>query len=396
MKRVLYLFSVFLLLASSCAQLPANKDGAAAVSETAENKSQVDSAAASEKEDTLASMEQLMLASRKAFDTNHPVEAMRHLVAILSLDEEAEQESDPDRLRKREDLCRQADTDLTELAARLVLEPGDSWIENGLQKSGSLQSLSRQEGLMPSVRLVINYEYGKAVVKDAPIQFVFTKGTGSLVSPVTTDEFGQASSIVHSVGKTDNALVIRAIPFISSRTLTRYFENSTLEFTYLPPQHSARVFAIERASDPAAVATAQRTGLIDAIDRGLVHTNLDIIPSDALLDPETFMDAFRGDAQAVQRALSLDGKTVSYIVLGELVYENPRQLIAQGRTYSIFTVEATAQIRIIRDDGSIVISRPALHVRGQGGTEAAAVQSALEEGRKAVEQDLLTAELALD
>lgn len=384
MKNSLFFLCVLVSALSSCVQLPVQDTSA--VSET-DN--------VTTKEDTLASMEQLMRSARTALDTNHPVEAMRHLVAVLSLDEEADRETDPDRLQKRSELCRQADIDLGELTARLSLEPGDSWLENGIQKSGNLRSLSRSEGLMPTVRLVINYEFGKAVVKDAPIRFVFTKGIGSLVSPVYTDEYGQASTIVNSVAKTDEALVIRAIPFISNRALTRNFDHIALDFTYIPPQQSARIFARERSSDPAVTGNGT-TGLLDAINRGLMNSDLDVMASDALLAEETFIAAFRGDLQAVKRALSLDGKSVSYLVLGELVYEAPRQLVAQGRTYNIFTVEAQAQIRIIRDDGSIIISRPVLHVRGQGGTESDAVQSALSEGRTAVEQDLLNALLKLD
>jgi len=80
--------------------------------------------------------------------------------------------------------------------------------------------------------------------------------------------------------------------------------------------------------------------------RGLHATGLDLLPTDAALDPAIFTSAIQGDSNAIQRALSLGGPGASYLVLGKTEFDEPRQMIVQGKAYNIFTATGRVQLRI--------------------------------------------------
>ncbi|MEW6564559.1 MAG: hypothetical protein ACOZCE_03575 [Spirochaetota bacterium] len=349
-----------------------------------------------QEQDVIKSMESLMQASQDAFDTNHPVEALKHLVGILALNDEAAPETNANRKSQRSELVRKADQKLTEIGARLTLEAGDEWIkEDGTQRAGNVRDLAKGSGLMPVVRLVVNYDFGKAVVADAPIRFAFVDGIGDITLSSTTDANGLASTVVRSLNRTDKPVLIRAMLVISNRGKTRAFPEVHRDFAYVLPARTARIFASEgpasSQSGATAASPAPKTGaasLVDSISRALNGTGLDLLPTDSALDPKTFAAALQGDLGAIQRACNVGGTTISYLVLADVQYDEPRQMVLNGKTYNIFTSTARAQIRIVRSNGTVAITRPTISVKGQGGTEAAAIQSALMEARKAVEQDL--------
>lgn len=349
-----------------------------------------------QEQDVIKSMESLMQASQDAFDTNHPVEALKHLVGILALNDEAAPETNANRKSQRSELVRKADQKLTEIGARLTLEAGDEWIkEDGTQRAGNVRDLAKGSGLMPVVRLVVNYDFGKAVVADAPIRFAFVDGIGDITLSSTTDANGLASTVVRSLNRTDKPVLIRAMLVISNRGKTRAFPEVHRDFAYVLPARTARIFASEgpasSQSGATAASPAPKTGaasLVDSISRALNGTGLDLLPTDSALDPKTFAAALQGDLGAIQRACNVGVTTISYLVLADVQYDEPRQMVLNGKTYNIFTSTARAQIRIVRSNGTVAITRPTISVKGQGGTEAAAIQSALMEARKAVEQDL--------
>uniref|UniRef100_A0A7C3E3K1 Uncharacterized protein n=1 Tax=Gracilinema caldarium TaxID=215591 RepID=A0A7C3E3K1_9SPIR len=345
-----------------------------------------------QEQDVLTSMESLMKASQDAFDTNHPVEALKHLVGILALNDEASAEIDANRKSRRAELVRRADQKITEIGARLTLEAGDEWIkEDGTQRAGNVRDLAKGGGLMPVVRLVVNYDFGKAVVADAPIRFAFVDGLGDITLTGTTDANGIASTVVRSLSRTDKPVLIRAMLVISNRGKTRAFPEVHRDFAYLLPARTARIFASEGPASAMSANTAGNSGaapLVDNISRALNGTGLDLLPTESALDPKTFAAALQGDLGAIQRACNLGGTSVSYLVLADVQYDPPRQMVLNGKAYNIFTSTARAQIRIVRSNGTVAITRPLISVKGQGGTEAAAIQSALMEARKAVEQDL--------
>lgn len=347
---------------------------------------------AAQDQDVIISMESLMQASQDAFDTNHPIEALKHLVGILALHDEAPAETNTNRKSRRAELVRRADQKITEIGARLTLEAGDEWIkEDSTQRSGNVRDLAKGGGLMPVVRLVVNYDFGKAVVADAPIRFAFVDGIGDITRMGTTDSNGIASTVVRSLNRTDRPVLIRAMLVISNRGKTRVFSEVHRDFAYVLPARTARIFASEGPASVQSSAPSMKTGaapLVDAVSRALTDTGLDYLVSDSSLDLKTFSAALHGDIGAVQRACNFGGTSVSYLVLIDVQYDAPRQMILNGKTYNIFTSTARAQFRIVRNNGTVAFTRPIISVKGQGGTESAAVQSALMEARKALEQDL--------
>jgi hypothetical protein len=336
---------------------------------------------------SLETMRELRIAASAAFDTNHPVEALRHLVGILAVDKESPAESESARRAERLELVRKADAELTAIGARLTLEPIDEWLLRGSQVAGNVRDLSKGKGPFPSVRLVINYDYGKAVVADAPIRFGFIDGIGELVVQSTTDSYGVASSTVRSVSRTDRPAVIRAMLVVSNRGATRAFPEVLRDFTYLPPSRTARVLAQERPSAGSDARAQATSSLADAVARGLAATELELLPTSLDLAGSSFDAAVAGDAPAVITSLSGG----AYLVLALTEYDEPRRMVNKGRSFDIFTVNSRTRLRILRSDGSVAVTRPVLNSVGRGGTAEAAIQAALAASRASLEQDLLGA-----
>ncbi len=347
--------------------------------------------------DALKTMRELRDAARAAFDSNHPVEALRHLVSLLAVDDESAPEADASRRTERAELARKADAELTAIGARFTMEPTDEWIAEGKQLSGSTRDLAKGSGLKPAVRLVVNYDFGKAVVADAPVRFAFAKGIGDVGASGTTNANGVASASVRSIARVDEPVVIRAVLAVSSRGRTKVFSEVFRDFTYLPSTRTARVVALERTAgaDGKAAAAQDYSPLVDAVSRGLSDSGLELLPSDGALDPAGFMAALNGDPSAVAKALSLGGAPAAFLVIAASDCDAPRQMVLQGKAYEIYTAIARATVRVLRSDGSVVDARPQVSARGQAGTPDAAVKAALKAVREAVEKDLRSAAAAL-
>ncbi|GAB1484447.1 hypothetical protein MASR2M78_32650 [Treponema sp.] len=337
--------------------------------------------------------------AQSALDTNHPVEALRHLVGLLALDTDTKAETDTDRANERAELVRSADAKINAIGAALSLEPNDEWLEQGQQVAESMRRLAKGTARMPSARLVANYDFGKSVVADAPIRFSFIDGGGELINQANTDANGSVRTSVRTVAKADAPAVIRAMLVVTNRGKTRTFPEVFLDFSYLLPSRSARVFALERSqfmsSQEVASLQAARSPLLDATLRGLEGSELDLLATDSTTDDKTFNLLMNGDLVSIQKLAFEGPKPVSYLVLSLTEYSKPRQMVLQGKTYDIFTVDAQAQVRVLRQDGSPAFSRPLLRVRGQGGTAESAIQAALELARTAVEKDLRSEVVAI-
>ncbi len=340
--------------------------------------------------DYLKSMRELRAASRAAFDSNHPVEALRHLVGLIAIDAENPPDRDKDRAGERAELVRSADAELTAIGARCTLEPVDEWIVDGKQTSGNVRDLAKGRGLSPAVRLVINYDYGKAVVPDAPIRFAFADGLGELTASENTDAYGVASATVRGIARTDRPLVVRAILAVSNRGITRVFPEVVRDFAYLPQRQTIRVLAMERV-----VNTEKKTSiigdfspLVDAVSGGLAGTGLEITPADGALDPASFIAALGGDPAAVARAVSLGGASVSYLAIVLAESDEPRQMTYQGKTYEIYNTIARTSVRLLRSDGSVILAKPQISTRGQGGTPDAALKEAFKAAGDSVRKEL--------
>jgi hypothetical protein len=372
------LSALFASLVASCVSLPPSSTGPAA------------SPAASAAADALLTMRELRDAARAAFDSNHPIEAVRHLVGLLAVDAEAAQEKVPARAAERSELARAADAELTAIGARFVMEPTDEWLSGGKQITGNLRDLAKGGGLKPSVRLVINYDFGKAVVQDAPIRFAFVAGIGELTAAETTDSYGTASAVVRGISRTDAPVVIRATLAVSNRGKTKVFSEVFRDFSFLPSSRTAKVLAFERVvgADKKIRAAGDHSPLVDAVSRGLAASGLELVPVDGALDPASFTAALGGDPAAVGKALALGGKSASFLAIAASDCDEPRQMVLNGKTYEIYTANVRVTVRLLRSDGSVVESRPQASLRAQGGTPDAAIQAAFKAAREAIEKDL--------
>ena len=341
----------------------------------------------------LATMRELRVASRAAFESSHPIEALRHLVALLALDREASPEPDQAKQAERTELVRKADAELTEIGARFTLEPTDEWLSDGKQLNGNLRDLAKGKGLQPSVRLVVNYDFGKAVVADAPIRFAFTEGLGEIGVSGGTDASGVAAATVRGIARTDKPVVIRAVLAVSSRGMTKVFNEVFRDFTYLPPNRTVRVMALERvvSASSGAKTTADHSPLIGAVARGLASSGAESILSDGVVDPALFMSVYNGEPKAAAKAAAYEGIPVAYLAVALCDCDEPKQLVLQGKAYRIFTANVRANVRILRPDGSSAIVRPQIATRGQGGSPEGALNAAFTAVRDAVEKDLIEA-----
>ncbi|MFA6505108.1 MAG: hypothetical protein WCT14_03360 [Treponemataceae bacterium] len=393
MKKVFpIIVACFSILLGSCASTPAAAPQASS-SAPPLAASAVPSSASGNVKDAVQTMRELRDAARAAFDANHPVEALRHLVGLIAVDGEAAPEKDSGRGAERAELIRKADAELTAIGARFTMEPTDEWMSGSKQLAGNVRDLSKGAGLKPAVRVVINYDYGKAVVADAPVRFAFVDGVGDISVSGTTDSYGVASATVRGLAHADKPVVIRAVLAVSNRGKTKVFSEVFRDFSYLPSSRAARVMALERvvAADKKVKTVADRSPLMDAVTRGLSGSGLDLVPSDGALDPAAFMSALNGDPAAVSKALALGGTPASFLAIAVADCDEPRQMVLQGKTYEIYTTNVRANVRLLRSDGSVVDSRPMVSARGQGGTPDQAVQAAFKAVRDGVEKDLVGA-----
>lgn len=377
----------------SCASAPQERKTAQAGGSPAAAASPQRGTASAGGTDYLQTMRELRDASRAAFDSNHPVEAIRHLVGLLAVDAESPADKDQGRQAERAEIVRKADAEITAIGARFTLEPADEWIVEGKQVTGSVRELAKGTGLRPSVRLVINYDFGKAVVADAPIRFAFADGLGEVTGSADTDSYGVATATVRTVARSDKSAVVRAILAVSNRGKTKVFNEVFRDFAYLPTTRVARVFAYERVvgADKKVRSANDHSPLVDAVSRGLAGSGLEIVQADGALDPAVFTAALGGDSAAVTKALSLGGRPASFLAVALAECDEARQMTLQGKTYDIYTANARATVRLLRSDGSVVDARPQVSVRGQGGNPDAAVQAAFKAAREAVEKDLSSA-----
>ncbi len=88
----------------------------------------------------------------------------------------------------------------------------------------------------------------------------------------------------------------------------------------------------------------------------------------------------RGKSKALA-SLGVDaGSPYAAFVLVEVAPS--RQMELNGKKYNIFTAAARLNFRLVRSDGSIVYSLPIDEIKGQGGTQEAAVGGRLQAGER--------------
>lgn len=304
----------------------------------------------------------LVAKAKESIEANRLAEAMQFYISALSRASRAGYTARTEEL-----------TDILNMTgAKLTIEPHESWIANdGSQRAGDVRAAARGEGLMPMVYLYESYGFGKSVVPDAMIRFEFVNNKGQLNDTVRTDPRGMANTIISSVESAGKDATVRAFPIFSSEGHTFALRTVFRDFSYLAPPNIALVVALERTPR----GFNENPRVLDAVSSSLKPLGVQTISYNGVMAPEGFMSAFGGDSTA----LAAIGNAVNpgYFALLLVEVGPPIQMQLQGRLYNIFTATGKATIRIVRADGTIVFAEAKDGIRGQGGSEQAAIDDCL-------------------
>jgi hypothetical protein len=321
---------------------------------------------------TLAEMDGYMSKALDALDSNHLSEAIRSYVAVLALAGDS-----PSAAAKAK--AADAEAALARIATRLTLEPSSEWIDpKGSQIAGSSRSLGKDGGLSPAVYLFESFGTGKSPVADAPIFFQFAKNKGSLVALVTTDAYGKANTTVAKLDEPGKEAVIRAYPVFRSKGRDYAFQGVFRDFAYLPPANAAKVIVLESSE----LGSSDNPKTVDAVVGALKPLGLELTPLNGKLQADNFRKAFGGDAGALASLGVGGGSPYAALVLVEV--ESARQMEMNGKKYNIFTARASTTFRLVRANGSVVMSLQLDSIKGQGGTLEASVADALRQAGQAI------------
>ncbi len=342
-------------------------------------------APASGERETLEKMRSLEESAREAFDLNHPIQGLKELVGILALDEQSAQGKDSAIQAEREALISRTRAEIAAYGTKLRFEYVDEWLLDGTPRIADARPAARGQGPMPSLRLVANYEYGKSVVRDAPVRFTFVEGLGDLDTQVLTDSYGVAATPLRGLSRADVPAVIRASLVISNRGKSIYFKDVFLDFSYAPLPRVARVFAFERAPGTSVAGVPDR-GILDSLVRVLDPLDMDLIPGAGQFAAEDVSRIFAGDATVLPQGGGEDNS--AFYILAFTEYEEPQQMVYNGKAFNIFTVKGRTQLRILRADGSVAMSLHPIGHRAQAANGDAAVAAFYDVARSDVVSSL--------
>lgn len=300
--------------------------------------------------------------AREAIDSRHLSEAIRSYVAVLAICD-----SFPAFRAKAEE----AQSALARIGTRLSLEPSSDWIDaQGTQRSVTSRDLAKGLALSPAVFLFESYGDVKSPVPDASITFKFVKNSGSLIPSATTDAYGKANSVVASLDAPGEDAVIRAYPEFSYRGRKYAFADIFRDFAYLPSVKAAKIAVLERSE----FGPSDAPRSIAAIATALEPTGIQLSPYNGTLSESLFLKAFGGESSALLSFGLSD--SLPYAAFALVDVAAARQMVYDGKSYDIYTAEATISFRIVRADGSVLFSLENASAKGQGGTRQAAVADA--------------------
>lgn len=309
-----------------------------------------------------AEIDALVAKARDAIDSNHLAEGIRFYISALAKATNAGKRSRADEITGT----------LNAIGARLTLEPHESWLlPDGSQRTALARPASRGEGPMPAVYLYESYGYVKSAVPDAFIRFEFLANTGSLNASVATDAKGLANTNITALGSPGKDAVVRAYPVFTADGYSYAFKTVFRDFSYVAPPNLALVAALERT--PAGDSANPR--VLDAVAGSLKPLGIEVAPFNGVLASAGFSAAFGGDARALA-TLAGDVKA-GYFALVFVDVGKPTQMVFQGKVYNIYISMAKATLRIVRADGTVVYAGVKDGVKGQGGTEQAAIDDCL-------------------
>jgi hypothetical protein len=309
-----------------------------------------------------AEIDALITKARASIDSNHLAEGIKYYISALGKATKASKKSRADEITGT----------LNAIGARLTVEPHESWLHpDGSQKTAVSRSAARGEGLMPAVYLYESYGFAKSAVPDAFIRFEFVSNNGNLNASVATDAKGLANTSITAISSPGKDAVVRAYPIFTADGYSFAFKTVFRDFSFVAPPNLALVAALERT--PAGESTNPR--VLDTVASALKPLGVEVVPFNGIMKSSQFNAAFGGDTSALA---SLAGSVkAGFFALIFIDVSKPSRMEYGGKVYNIFTSNAKATLRVVRADGTIVFAEVKDGVRGQGGTEQAAIDDCL-------------------
>ncbi len=313
--------------------------------------------------------EALLRRAEESLEFNRFSEGIRYYVAAMARAYKAGDQAALDSI---------SDT-INEIAGRLSIEPHESWIAgDGTQVVADIRAAAKGQGPMPAVYLYESYGSAKAPVRDAAIRFA-AQQNGATISPaVSTDSKGLANASISAVARLDEPLVVRAYPVFSAEGFSFALNDIFRDFSYAPPPRIALVAGIERTS----LGTRDAAGSLDGVATALKAYGFESVPYNGMLAPERFMAAYGGERASINALAG--GASPGYFALLLVEVGAPSQMQYQGKVYNIYLADSAFTLRILRPDGSLVYAEARQGLRGQGGSERAAIDDALVKAREAL------------
>ncbi|HAE21023.1 MAG TPA: hypothetical protein DCG47_01695 [Spirochaetaceae bacterium] len=311
----------------------------------------------------------LIRRARESLELNRLAEGIRYYVAAMARAHNAGDKTALDSI---------SDT-LNEIGGRLTLEPHESWIAaDGTQLVADIRAAAKGQGPMPAVYLYESYGSAKSPVGDASIRFITQENSATLSSAVSTDSKGLANASISRVGRLDEPLVVRAYPVFSAEGYSFALNTVFRDFSFAPPPRVALVAGIERTS----AGTRDAASSLDGLATALKGYGFESVPYNGSLAAERFMAAYGGE-RASLNALA-GAASPGYYALLLVEVSAPSQMQYQGKVYNIYLADSSFTLRILRPDGSLVYAEARQGLRGQGGSERAAIDDALVKAREAL------------
>jgi hypothetical protein len=254
------------------------------------------------------------------------------------------------------------------------MEASADWIDaNKNQVPASLLDLGTPSALQPSVVLSYEMGRGKALVPGAQVLFRIVKGGGVLTESVTTNDFGQAASIITRVESQSEELVVRASLVFTVGDFVHAVSSLERDFVYLPSTRRAALIALERLPDGA----SRPPRILNPVFNAIKDAGFDLSSHDGALLGETFVRACSGDSKALHELGAALGASYLVTVINEC--QSVTQVVLNGQKYEIYRSRALASVRITRvGDGKILYTRDVGPIQGQGGTEEKAAADGLD------------------
>lgn len=267
-----------------------------------------------------------------------------------------------------------AEGELSKIGSGLALSPGGEWMDaDRNQISASTLEVGTSRALSPNVTLTYAYGGTRTLVSGAPVVFEFAAGSGALVTPVATNEYGQANTTVTSLDDAKAENVIRATVSYRVQGFVYSFPGASRDFAYVPPVRRATILVLERASlESGETYVSAEPVALDRTYNVLRGVPFGYTPYNGRLLGDRYMRVFGGEGEAI-RSLGLE-EGVSYLimVLSDAYYV--RQVELNGKKYELYTTKTNATTRVVRAaDGAILYSGTVQAVDGQGNTGEKAI-----------------------